>query len=165
MSESGKGRGTIEKVRKLVLPIAADLGLDLWDVRFLKEGANWYLRIFIDNPNGITIEDCERLSRAIDKPLDELDPISQSYCLEVSSPGIERELVNPEHFEKFLESDVKVKLIRPLMDGLREFAGKLKSFKNGEIIICLPDGNLINVLKKDTAYIKLDDFKNNRGYL
>lgn len=82
-------------------PIIERLGLSLWDVRFVKEGAEYYLRVFIDSENGITIEDCENVSRAIDEPLDIADPISQSYCLEVSSPGVERELRTDEHFAAF----------------------------------------------------------------
>lgn len=75
----------------------------------LKEGANWYLRIFIDKETGVTIEDCEAVSRALDEPLDQADIIEQSYCLEVCSPGLERELVRDFHYERFTGSDVLVK--------------------------------------------------------
>ena len=88
-----KKTNTVEAVTELVKPIIEQMGLILWDVRFVKEGAGWYLRIFIDKDSGVTIEDCENVTRAVDKPLDDLDPIEQNYCLEVSSPGIERELV------------------------------------------------------------------------
>ncbi len=91
-------------------PIVNSLGLELWDVRYLKEGAQWYLRVFIDKQEGVTIEDCENVSRAIDEPLDQLDPVDQSYCLEVCSPGLERELVRPEHFQRFEGWPVLVKL-------------------------------------------------------
>jgi ribosome maturation factor RimP len=94
LAGSKKG-GVAETVRKLVLPYAETLGLSVWDVRYVREGGAWYLRIFIDKEGGVGIEDCEKLSRAIDKPLDELDPIKESYCLEVSSPGINRELTRP----------------------------------------------------------------------
>ena len=108
------GKNTAETVWKIAEPYIKELGLELWDVRFVKEGAEWYLRIFIDSENGITIDDCEAVSRAIDEPLDIADPIDRSYCLEVSSPGIERELVREEHFERFIGADVMVKMIRPL---------------------------------------------------
>ena len=127
---------TVAIVWKLAQPIAESLGLMLWDVRFVKEGALWYLRIFIDKPEGVGIEDCEAMSRAVNGPLDELDPIEQSYCLEVSSPGINRELVRPEHFEAFLDCFVIVKLIRPLEDGSREVGGILRSYhEDGSIVL------------------------------
>ena len=91
---AGKNKkSTVEVVYELAKPIADSLGLNIWDIRFLKEGAGWYLRIFIDKPEGVTIEDCENMSRAIDEPLDKADPIDQNYCLEVCSPGLERELI------------------------------------------------------------------------
>ena len=78
-----KGGNTVAQVWELAKPLAEELGLTLWDVRFVKEGAQWYLRIFIDKEDGVGIDDCVAMSHAIDKPLDELDPISQAYCLEV----------------------------------------------------------------------------------
>ena len=127
---------TAAAVWKLAQPIAESLGLILWDVRFVKEGALWYLRIFIDKPEGVGIEDCEAMSRAVNGPLDELDPIEQSYCLEVSSTGINRELVRPEHFDAFLDCFVIVKLIRPLEDGSREVGGILRSYQeDGSIVL------------------------------
>ena len=95
----GKGGNTVAAVWDIAAPIAEQLGLDIWDIRFVKEGADWFLRIFIDKDGGVTIEDCENMSRAMDAPLDEADPIPQSYCLEVSSPGVERELTRDSHFE------------------------------------------------------------------
>ena len=104
----GKGGNVVQAVWQIAEPIARELGLEIWDIRFLKEGADWFLRIFIDKEGGIDISDCENMSRAIDKPLDEADPIEQSYCLEVSSPGVERDLVRPEHFERYKGADIKV---------------------------------------------------------
>ncbi len=92
-------------VEELAVPIAADLGLRIWDVRYLKEGSQWFLRVFIDKDGGVDINDCENMSRALDAPLDELDPIAGEYILEVSSPGIERELIRPEHFMQFIGAD------------------------------------------------------------
>ncbi len=117
-------QNTAAKVEELALPIAEQLGLRIWDVRYLKEGASWFLRIFIDKDGGVDIDDCERMSRAIDTPLDELDFIKEQYFLEVSSPGLFRELSRPEHFEQFKGVSVTVRLIRP-QDGNKEFSGNL----------------------------------------
>lgn len=153
----GKGGNVVQAVWQIAEPIAKELGLEIWDIRFLKEGADWFLRIFIDKEGGIDISDCENMSRAIDKPLDEADPIEQSYCLEVSSPGVERDLVRPEHFERYKGADIKVKLIRPL-DGVREFAGVLEDSDGKTIVLRLPDGSAMNIDKKETSFIRLDDF-------
>ena len=140
-------------------PIADDLGLRIWDVRYLKEGSQWYLRVFIDKDGGVDINDCERMSRALDEPLDQADPIDGEYILEVSSPGIERELVKPEHFAAFIGADIMVKMIRPI-DGIgKEFKGVLTAFEDGEVTVTDHSGeNTVTINKKDAAYIKLDDF-------
>lgn len=152
-----KGGNTAEVVTQIVRPIIEQLGLSLWDVRFVKEGAQYYLRIFIDSENGITIEDCEKVSRAVDLPLDEADPISQSYCLEVCSPGIERELKRDEHFQAFLGSPVMVKMIRPVEGLGKEFSGILENSDKLGVKISV-NGNVVTINKKDTVWIKLDDF-------
>ena len=149
---------TVESVTNLVKPIVEQLGLSLWDVRFVKEGAMWYLRIFIDKADGVTIEDCEKVTRAVDKPLDELDPIEQNYCLEVTSPGIERELIKNEHFEEFLGAPVMIKLIRPDENHIRELKGTLIANEKDSVTVSLKSGEQKNIMKKDTVYIKLDDF-------
>lgn len=153
-----KSGSVAAEVSALVRPIVESLGLELWDVRYLKEGANRILRIYIDKESGITIEDCENVTRAVDAPLDELDPIAESYTLEVSSPGIERELVREEHFDRFLGAPVMVKLIRPDENGEREFKGMLISSDGGSVTIRREDGTEAVIIKKDTVYIKLDDF-------
>lgn len=116
----------------------------------------WYLRIFIDKPEGVTIEDCENMSRAIDKPLDELDPIEQEYVLEVSSPGIERELTRAEHFEKMAGMEVSVKLYRPV-DGQREIIGTLRGLNGSLIELEDLDGTPFSIDKKDAVSVKLYD--------
>ena len=148
---------TVSKVEEIVAPFARELGLELWDIRFVKEGTDWYLRIFIDKDGGVSIDDCVDLSHAITKPLDEADPISQSYILEVSSPGIERELVTDRHFEKFIGSDVMLRLIRPI-DKVRDFSGRLVSYEDGVITVMTEQGKELKVNKKETSYVKLDDF-------
>lgn len=152
-----KGGNTVKTVWEIVEPYAAELGLRIWDVRFLKEGASWYLRIFIDKDGGVSIDDCVNLSHAIDKPLDEKDPIEQAYFLEVSSPGVERELVRDEHFLVNIGEKIKVKLIRPI-DSKREFSGILEAFDSGNITIRLEDESGFTFTKKEASWVKLDDF-------
>ncbi|MBQ6387638.1 MAG: ribosome maturation factor RimP [Ruminococcus sp.] len=154
-----KGGVTVAKVWELCEPIVDSLGLRLWDVRYVKEGAAWYLRVFIDKDGGVDINDCEAVSRAINDPLDELDPIENAYCLEVCSPGIERELVRDEHFLQFVGADIMVKLLRPLEGVGRELDGKLKAYDNGEITLIDHAGeNELTFHKKEAAWVKLDDF-------
>lgn len=143
-----------DKVRKVVQPIADKLGYDIWDIDFVKEGTLWILRIEIDKEGGVFIDDCEKMSKAINKPLDELDPIKQSYILEVSSPGIDRRLSRPEHFQKMTGQKILIRLIRP-KDGVRELIGTLKDFKDGQIYFNTHDGisHIINI--KETASIRL----------
>lgn len=155
-----KKKGTASAVWELVQPIVEGFSLVLWDVRYEKEGSQWFLRVFIDKEDGVVdINDCENVSRAIDKPLDELDPITDNYILEVSSPGIERELILDEHFLKFIGADIMVKMIRPIEGIGKEFKGVLKAYDNGQVTISdHSDENEITISKKDTAFIKLDDF-------
>ena len=159
MAEKKKTKtNTVEAVTELVEPIVQEMGLQLWDVRFLKEGAQWYLRIFIDKDSGVTIDDCENVTRAVDEPLDALDPIEQNYILEVSSPGIERELIRPEHFDAFLGAKVMLQLIRPDETGERDMKGTLISHEKDTVTIAVSGQEKV-INKKDTVYIKLDDFE------
>lgn len=136
MKSGKKSGGTVSVARAIAEPIAQELGLIIWDVRYEKEGGSWYLRVFIDKPGGVTIEDCENLSRRIDGPLDEADPTEGSYFLEVSSPGIERELVRPEHFQAYLGQEVEARLIRPDgASGEREFRGTLAGYEDGTVLL------------------------------
>ena len=152
-----KGGNTVKAVWEIAEPLAAELGLSIWDVRFLKEGSQWYLRVFIDKDGGVGIDDCVNLSHAIDGPLDEANPIEQAYILEVSSPGVERELVRDEHFEKYIGEKIKVKMIRPV-EGKREFSGILESYSDGNIAIRLEDESGFTFTKKEASFVKLDDF-------
>lgn len=150
-------QNTVARVEEIVKPFADELKLDIWDVRFAKEGSDWYLRIFIDKDGGVSIDDCVDFTHAVSKPLDEADPISQSYLLEVSSPGVERELVRDEHFKKFIGSPVMLRSIRPV-NGVRDFNGMLVSYEGKKITVRLQDGSEMLFDKKDTSYVKLDDF-------
>ena len=154
--KGGTPGGTAAVCFALAQPLAEELGLYLWDVRFVKEGAAWYLRVFIDKPGGVDINDCVALTRKLNPVLDAADPISQSYCLEVSSPGIERELTRPEHFEAFEGFPVVVLRIRPL-DGVREFAGILKPCEEGAIVIEEEDGTRRVFEKKEISRVHVID--------
>ena len=156
---NSKGKNTAGVVEELAAPIAEGLGLRIWDVRYLKEGSQWYLRVFIDKDGGVDINDCENMSRALDEPLDKADPIDGEYILEVSSPGIERELIRPAHFEEYIGADIMVKMIRPIEGIGKEFKGVLTAYDGCEVTITDHSGeNTVTINKKDAAYIKLDDF-------
>jgi ribosome maturation factor RimP len=157
MASKGKGGTTVAAVQGLAERIAGELGLRIWDVTFTKEGASYYLRIFIDKDEGVGIDDCEAFSRAIDAPLDELDPIEQGYCLEVCSPGVERSLTKPAHFEACVGQRVQVRMIRPV-NGTRDFKGVLESYDGGNITVRFDSGDGLTFTKKETGFIKLDDF-------
>ena len=122
-----KGSNTETRVLPLVQPIVEEMGLELVDLEFVKEGANWYLRIYIDKENGVDINDCERVHRAIDPMLDEADPIEQSYRLEVSSPGAERVCRTPEHLRACMGQKVCAKLFTAL-EGAKVWTGILSGY-------------------------------------
>lgn len=129
-----------ERVRELALPVAAELGLELWDVEYLREAGQWYLRVYIDKLEGyVGIDDCERFSRALDPILDEADPIAESYVFEVSSAGAERELKRPGDFQRFLGALVEVRLYRA-KDGQKNYVGTLSAYDGGAVTIDSPAG-------------------------
>jgi ribosome maturation factor RimP len=130
-----KNPSIVQVVENLIAPVADELGYFIWDIEFVKEGGKRILRVTIDNEEGITIEDCEKLHRAIDPVLDEADPIEEAYYLEVSSPGIERDLKNDMHISACEGWDVEVRLYAPV-DNAKVFRGKLMEIgENGEIRI------------------------------
>lgn len=149
-----KQNNTEKKVLEIVEPIIAEKELELADLEFVKEGPNWYLRVYIDKEGGVTIEDCEMVSRVLEKKLDEKDPIEQAYILEVSSPGIDRPLKRPEHFQKYIGEVIDIKLYKPL-DGKKEYQGELKQFDNGVITIIQEDGKEMQFVQKETASVRL----------
>lgn len=150
-------KNTAAVVWDIAKPIADSLGLILWDVKFLKEGSKWYLRITIDKEGGVTIDDCVDMHCAIDAPLDEADPIEQSYNLQVQSPGIERELVRDFHFEAYLGEKVWVRLIKPY-NNIRDFKGILLAYDDDSVTISPDNETEINIKKKEASFIKADDF-------
>ncbi len=127
--------GIVGTVKKIAEPLAEELGYFLWDVEYVKEGAEMYLRITIDSEDGIQIEDCEKMHRAIDPLLDQADPIEGAYHLEVSSPGIERELRTDMHIEACEGWQVEARLYAP-MDGAKSFLGILQGLdEDGNVLI------------------------------
>lgn len=159
--KKGSHESIAESVHSLAEHFAEELGLEIWDVKFLKEGPNYILRIFIDKPSGVTLDDCEAMSKAIDGPLDELDPIPMSYSLEVCSPGIERELTCDRHLEKFIGSKVKVRLIRPDEFGKKIFSGILNSFEKNIVEIRdtenqSADCKIIKLERENISHINLN---------
>ena len=125
-----------DAVLSLAQPVAASQGIEIWDVEFVKEAGTRFLRIYIDKAEGVSIQDCENFSRAFDPILDEADPIPDCYTFEVSSAGAERVLKRPGDFERFLGSDVCVKLYQPI-DGSKQFVGKLQNYEDGNVTILL----------------------------
>lgn len=140
------------KAQNLIQPIIHDLGYELYDVQYLKEGKDYYLRITIDKPEGITIEDCETVNRAIDEILDEADFINTAYFLEVSSPGLERILRKPWHFEKQIGNQIQVKLFQAI-EKQKELQGILIESNENELKMQINE-KLIKIEKKNIAVAK-----------
>ena len=140
-------------VAEIALPIANEIGVDLWDVEYAKEGGEWYLRIIIDSADGISIDQCEQMSRAIDPVLDEREVIPGTYMLEVSSAGLERTLKKPEHFARFIGHTVEVRLFRG-QDGSKRFEGTLQSYgDDGLELLC--DGATVAFDKANVSKVRL----------
>ena len=140
-------------VKSFAQPIVEANGCSLWDVEYVREGGEWFLRLYIDKDGGVDIADCEAISRAVDPVLDERDPIPESYHFEVCSAGLERTLRTPEHFAAFLGADVLVKLYRP-KNGAREFAGILRGYVDGAVTLETA-GETIVFDKSEVALVRL----------
>ena len=122
-----------EQVEQLALPVVEGFGCRLWDVEFVREGSERFLRLYIDKDGGVDIEDCEKIHRAVDPVLDEKDPIPTSYHFEVCSAGLERALKRPSDFQQFMGSPILIKLYRP-KNGLKEFPAILRGYEDGKVI-------------------------------
>jgi len=129
----------VEAVRQLVEPIVEDLGLELVEVTYGNEQGRWILRLTIDGPEGIGHEECRRVSEAVDGPLDEADPVPGSYYLEVSSPGLDRPLVKPEHFVRFAGERVRIRTAVPI-DGRRNWTGRLNGLDGDKVLLTVDGG-------------------------
>lgn len=129
-------------VEEISAPVIEELGLELVDVEFAREGGRWILRVYIDKPGGVGHSDCEAVSKRLDTLLDEKDPIPQSYYLEVSSPGIERPLKKPQDFQRFRGHMVRVTTFTPL-EGRKKFTGRLGEVAEGSVVIEEEGGNAV----------------------
>ena len=133
--------------------IIREEGCSLWDVEYVREAGTWYLRVFIDKEGGVGIDDCERISRRLDPLLDEEDPIPDSYVFEVGSAGAERELKRPSDFERFMGSEIELRLYQPV-DGCKVFVGTLTGYENGGVTMTVGK-NSMSFAKEQTALVKL----------
>ncbi len=142
------------KTEQLLEPILTANHFELYDVEYVKEGGSWYLRAYIDKENGITVDDCVLVSRALSDLLDQNDFISDSYILEVSSPGLGRQLKKDKHFERSLGEEVEVKLYKAL-NKKKEYAGLLKAFDAVNITLEFEDGTVMDIPRTSIAVVRL----------
>ena len=144
------------KAEEILTPIAKAEGVSVYDVEYVKEGSNFYLRGYIDKPGGVNIQDCENVSRKFSEEIDKVNLITDPYTLEVSSPGLGRKLTKDRHLESSIGQKIEIKLYKPLeKDGPKELAGVLKSFDDKSIKITDENGSDINIARTDMAVIKL----------
>lgn len=141
------------RTEKLLEPIVASFGVHIYDVEYVKEGSDWYLRAYIDKEGGVTIDDCENVSRALNLVLDEEDYIDEAYILEVSSPGLGRKLTKERHFLQSMGEEVEIKTYKPI-DKQKEFIGTLTDYKDGAITIDLGVESM-TFQKEDVANARL----------
>ena len=141
------------KTEEILRPIAEQYGVRIYDVEYVKEGSDYYLRSYIDKDGGVNIEDCENVSRALSDALDKDDFIDEAYIMEVSSPGLGRTLKKDRHLEYSIGEEVEIKLYKPL-DGCKDFEGILKSFDKDNIVISVDDEEK-SFVRKDIAIIRL----------
>ncbi|GMQ56950.1 ribosome maturation factor RimP [Vallitalea sediminicola] len=141
-------------VEEILIPILEENKFELVDVEYIKEASNWYLRIFIDKDGGITIDDCELVSRSFDSEFEDKDPIKEPYILEVSSPGLDRPLKKDKDFARSLGEKVEIKLYRSINKS-KEFVGLLKSYDDDSITLELENGEDWSIARTDIAIIRL----------
>ena len=141
-----------QRTEQLLLPILSQLQFELVDVEYVKEAGNWYLRAYIDKPDGITIDDCETVSRVLSDVLDREDFIDEAYYLEVSSPGLTRPLKKTKDYERNIGKPVDIKLFRAV-DGMKEFSAVLTSFTDDAIVVTV-DGKELEIAKKNLSMIR-----------
>jgi len=152
--DMAKGEQYEKRVEEWLLPLLKEHQFELVDVEYVREVGVWYLRAYIDKEGGITVDDCEIISRKLGDWLDEEDFISDSYILEVSSPGLGRPLKKERDFVRSVGKDVEVRLYKPL-NKQKEYTGTLKSFDADTVTITLEDGNDLSLAKSDIALIRL----------
>ena len=142
-----------DMVTEFAQPVVESFGCSLWDVEYVREGSERFLRLYIDKDGGIDIEDCEKIHRAMDPILDEKDPIAESYHFEVCSAGLERPLKRPGDFEKFMGAQVSVKLYQAV-NGQKSYVGDLTAYNNGDITLAVA-GKTVELKKSQVAQVKL----------
>ena len=157
MAKQQNSGGAAKTVEALVRPTVEGMGLRLWDVRFEKEGPDWFLRVLIDRDEPLDTDTCEAVSRAIDPLLDEADPIEQSYYLEVGSPGLGRRLTRPEHYEALRGQKCAVHIIRPDEAGRRDVAGILQGLDADGNVTLQEGEERYTFPVKAAGYVKLCD--------
>ncbi len=143
-----------EKTEALLLPIVEEYQFELVDVEYVKEGSSWYLRAYIDKPGGITVDDCEAVSRRLSDLLDENDFIEEAYILEVSSPGLGRPLKKEKDFARSIGEEVEIRLFRPI-DHEKEFVGILKDYDKNTLTVELEDNEIMNFARDNIALVRL----------
>ena len=143
-----------QKTEELLTPVVSGFGFELVDVEYVKEGGTWYLRAYIDKPGGITVDDCEAVSRAFSDILDEKDYIADSYVFEVSSPGLGRPLKKEKDYARSLGEEVEIRTYRAI-DRQKEFEGILKSYDENTVTLTMEDGSQMVFEKADIALIRL----------
>lgn len=141
------------KTEQLLEPIVTQFGVEVYDVEFVKEGNEWYLRAYIDKPEGVNILDCENVSRALSDALDANDFISEGYILEVSSPGLGRQLKKDRHFAKSIDKEIDIKLYKAI-DKQKEFTGVLKAFDENQLVVEI-EGTETIFARADVAKVSL----------
>ena len=155
--EAGMKDGTemkiTEQVWQFAEPLVKENGCSLWDVEYVREGGEWFLRLYIDKEGGVDIDDCENVSRAVDPALDEKDPIPQSYRFEVCSAGLERQLKRPSDFERFMGEPILLKTYQP-KNGTKEFPGVLTGYDNGAVTVDM-NGTSLRFEKAEIALVRL----------
>ena len=154
-------RDTYEaKFEQILLPITEKIGVQIYDVEYVKEGTDWYLRAYIDKEGGVTIDDCEKVSREVSEVMDQEDFIEDAYILEVSSPGLGRTLKKDKHLEKSIGQKVEIKTYKPI-EKQKEFSGVLEKFDSESITISLKEtekqgnGKKMTFARGDVALIRL----------
>ena len=142
-----------ELTAELARPVVEACGCTLWDVEYIKEAGSWYLRLYIDKEGGVSIDDCEAVSRGVDPLLDEADPIQDAYTFEVSSAGADRPLKKPEPFDAFMGAEVDVKFYKAV-NGQKSATGILASYDDGSVTLNV-GGEEITYDKKEIAFVRL----------
>lgn len=154
MGVRAMSKHVVALVEEMAMPIIESEGYELVEVEYVKEGKNWFLRIYIDKPGGVNLDDCQKVSEYVGEKLDEADAIKENYYLEVSSPGLDRKLKRERDFQIFAGRDVELSLYKPV-EGEKHFEGELIGLFEGDIIKINSNGNMLEFNRKDVAVIKL----------